>query len=147
MATEADPSVLQSDSLTAILEHEVRVCQALLEANEALEAALEPLDFGALEAAMSARGHALRNLEALEARAQVFRGPGFVPSADLADRLRVLKEYPRQIREADNRVRNLARKTMEGLRAQINGVNRGQRVLQGYRGSAQQMPRFADKRG
>jgi len=147
MATRADAPFSPAESLSAIVQEEIRTCRSILTATEAFEAALDPVDFSALEAAVAARGRGMSQLEDLEERALALRGEAFAPPAGLAEGLGLLRDLTARIREADVRAREATRGAAEGLRHGLRVVSHGQQVLRGYRAPADGRPRFADKKG
>ncbi|MBE0618493.1 MAG: hypothetical protein IH608_11290 [Proteobacteria bacterium] len=147
MATRADAPFSPAESLSAIVQEEIRACRSILAATEAFEAALDPVDFGSLEAAVAARGHGMSRLEELEARALGLRGQAFAPPADLAEGLTLLRDLTARIREADARAREATQGAAHALRHGLRVVSHGQQVLRGYRAPADARPRFADKKG
>ncbi len=136
-----------AEILSAILEEQISCCRSILEATEAVEAALDPLDLDTLDGAVAHRARALVRLSELEAEARRLRGALFASPPDLAPRLADLRDLARRVRRADERTREAAAQAMGRLKHRIRGVNQGQRGLRGYRGPVDPLPRFADRRG
>lgn len=147
MATRADAPFSPAESLSAIVQDEIRTCRSILASTEAFEAALDPVDFGSLEAAVAARGRGMNRLEELENIALGLRGEAFAPPAGLADALGLLRDLTERIREADARAREATREASAALRDGLRVVASGQQALRGYRAPADAHPRFADKKG
>lgn len=147
MATRAEAAFTLSETLAAIVQEEIGACRAILEATRAFEAALDPVDFDALEAALEARGRSLSRLGELEDRALALRGEAFPPPPGLAEGLAVLRALAACIREADARARTATQGATQALRTGLRTVSTGQQVLRGYRVPPDPQPRFADKKG
>jgi len=111
----------------------------VLDAGRAAETALEPLDIVTFEAAVASRGNALRRLEEALARLGAGSGPGGPgnPVRDLAEAAAV----------QDRALGRRAAEALEGLRAELRGVQAGSQTLRGYRPAGAPPPRFADRRG
>jgi hypothetical protein len=147
MATRAAAPFTLSETLAAIVQEEIRACRAILAATEAFEAALDPVDFDALEAAVEARARSVSHLGELEDRALALRGEAFEPPAGLAEGLAVLRDLAERIRLADARAQTATQGATQALRAGLRAVSAGRQVLRGYRVPADPQPRFADKKG
>ncbi len=147
MARAAATPQTHTETLTAVIEAQIACCRSILEATEAAEAALDPLDLGALDRAVVGRARALARLSELEAEAEGLRGRVFAPPAGLAGHLALLQDLTRRILRADARAREATERAAGRLKKKIQGMNEGQRCLKGYRGPADPFPRFADRRG
>ncbi|MEW6490915.1 MAG: hypothetical protein AB1578_23765 [Thermodesulfobacteriota bacterium] len=147
MATRAAAPFTLSETLASIVQEEIRACRAILEATQAFEAALDPVDFDTLEAAVAARARSISHLGELENRALALRGEAFEPPAGLAEGLAVLRDLAERIRQADARAHMATQGATQALRTGLRAVSTGQQVLRGYRVPPDPKPRFADKKG
>lgn len=147
MATRAAAPFSQTETLAAIVQEEIGACRSILEATEAFEAALDPVDFATLEEAVAIRARHMARLGELEERALALRGEAFEPPAGLAEGLAVLRDLAERIRQADARARVATQSATQGLRTGLRAVSTGQQVLRGYRVPPDPQPRFADKKG
>ncbi len=146
MAQRFAPPDTLAATLEAIVEAQIAECRAILHATRNVEEAVSRLDFEAVDRAMADRAHALERINELEEEAAKLRAEASVPPPGLETRLAELRMLVREVELADQKARETAEQTLQGIRRQLRELARGQQGLRGYRPHGPPLPRFTDRR-